>query len=151
MQLELHKSLFKIMFSGRMLVALQWVLPADYPFCYHSLLQAWMKEAGVDLAVIGLMALVGLPYTVKFLWAPFLDRYTLPFLGRRRGWLLIAQISLIMAIAGLGLTEPGKESVDGRFCGVCSNVFQRLPGYCCGCLQERGPPDEELGLARPCM
>ena len=63
-----------------------------------SVLQAWMKEEGVDLTVIGLMALVGLPYTVKFLWAPLLDRYTLPFLGRRRGWLLIAQVALALAI-----------------------------------------------------
>ena len=47
-----------------------------------SVLQAWMKEEGVDLTVIGLMALVGLPYTLKFVWAPLLDRYTLPFLGR---------------------------------------------------------------------
>ena len=56
-----------------------------------SVLQAWMKEEGVDLAVIGMMTLVGLPYTLKFLWAPFLDRFSLPFLGRRRGWLIVFQ------------------------------------------------------------
>jgi len=71
-----------------------------------TVLQAWMKEEGVDLTVIGMMALVGLPYTLKFIWAPVLDRYTLPFLGRRRGWLLIAQIALIFSIAGLGTTDP---------------------------------------------
>ena len=71
-----------------------------------SVLQAWMKEEGVDLTVIGLMALVGLPYTLKFLWAPFLDRFTLPFLGRRRGWLLLSQVALIYSIMCLGLTDP---------------------------------------------
>jgi PAT family beta-lactamase induction signal transducer AmpG len=65
-----------------------------------------MKEEGVDLTVIGFMSLVGLPYTVKFLWAPVMDRFTLPFLGRRRGWLLTAQIALIVSIAGLGFANP---------------------------------------------
>ncbi|MBN2809997.1 MAG: AmpG family muropeptide MFS transporter [Deltaproteobacteria bacterium] len=71
-----------------------------------SVLQAWMKDVGVNLKVIGLFSLVGLPYTLKFIWAPVFDRFTLPFLGRRRGWLLLAQLLLILAIAGLGLTNP---------------------------------------------
>ena len=70
-----------------------------------TVLQAWMKESGVDLTVIGIMSLVGLPYTVKFLWAPFMDRFTLPFLGRRRGWLLISQIALLCSIILLGLSN----------------------------------------------
>jgi PAT family beta-lactamase induction signal transducer AmpG len=71
-----------------------------------TVLQAWMKDEGVDLTVIGFMSLVGLPYTLKFLWAPVMDRFTLPFLGRRRGWLLTAQIALIISIAGLGFANP---------------------------------------------
>ena len=76
-----------------------------------SVLQAWMKDEGVDLGVIGLMALVGLPYTLKFLWAPVLDRFTLsllgrPLLGRRRGWLLVIQTALMLSISGLGFTRP---------------------------------------------
>lgn len=69
-------------------------------------LQAWMKEVGVDLAVIGAVTLVGLPYTLKMLWAPIMDRYTLPFLGRRRGWLVVTQLALIVAIALLGRVDP---------------------------------------------
>ena len=81
-----------------MLVALLMGFACGLPLLLTlSLLQAWMKEEGVDLTVIGLMALVGLPYTLKFLWAPFLDRFTLPFFGRRRGWLLIAQLFLIFS------------------------------------------------------
>ncbi|OPX36038.1 MAG: AmpG family muropeptide MFS transporter, partial [Desulfobacteraceae bacterium 4484_190.1] len=72
-----------------------------------SVLQAWMKEEGVDLGVIGLFSLVGLPYTLKFLWAPVLDRFSPGFMGRRRGWLLVIQVCLMAAIAGLGLTDPG--------------------------------------------
>ena len=63
-----------------------------------SILQAWMKESGIDLSTIGLFGLVGIPYSLKFLWAPFLDRFSLPFLGRRRGWLLVSQILIIITI-----------------------------------------------------
>lgn len=73
-----------------------------------SVLQAWMTEQKVDLSVIGLYSLVGLPYTLKFLWAPIFDRFTLPFFGRRRGWMLIVQLLLVLALAALGLTDPGQ-------------------------------------------
>ncbi|SVC36275.1 uncharacterized protein METZ01_LOCUS289129, partial [marine metagenome] len=58
-------------------------------------LQAWMAVEGVDLKVIGIFSLVGLPYALKFLWAPLLDRYALPFLGGRRGWIFFIQIALM--------------------------------------------------------
>jgi MFS transporter, PAT family, beta-lactamase induction signal transducer AmpG len=69
-------------------------------------LQAWMTDANVDLTTIGLFSLAALPYSLKFLWAPLLDRYVPPFLGRRRGWLLITQILLMLAIAALALRNP---------------------------------------------
>ena len=53
-------------------------------------MQAWLTTAGVDLATIGFLGLVGLPYTFKFLWAPLMDRFDLPWLGRRRGWLVLS-------------------------------------------------------------
>ena len=53
-------------------------------------LQAWFTQAGVDIVTIGFLTLVGQPYVYKFLWAPFMDRYVPPLLGRRRGWLLVA-------------------------------------------------------------
>ena len=72
--------ILKAIFSRRMLRTLLMGFSCGLPLLLTiSVLQAWMKEEGVDLTVIGLMALVGLPYTVKFLWAPFLDRFTLPF------------------------------------------------------------------------
>ncbi len=69
-------------------------------------LQAWLTVDGVDLKTIGWFALVGQPYTYKFLWAPLMDRYALPFLGRRRGWLLVTQLSLAGAIAFMGTLSP---------------------------------------------
>lgn len=69
-------------------------------------LKAWMKEAGVDLTIIGAFSLVGLPYALKFLWAPFLDRYVPRFLGRRRGWIIITQFALAFALVGLGVSNP---------------------------------------------
>jgi PAT family beta-lactamase induction signal transducer AmpG len=102
--------LAKVIFSRRMLVALVMGFSCGLPLLLTvSLLQAWMKDEGVDLAVIGLMSLVGLPYTLKFLWAPIVDRFTLPFLGRRRGWLLVAQLALMAAIIGLGLSSPAAD------------------------------------------
>ena len=70
-----------------------------------SILQAWMKDSGIDLSVIGLFGLVGIPYSLKFLWAPFLDRFSLPFLGRRRGWLLVSQILIIVTILGISFID----------------------------------------------
>src|SRR5258706_827964 len=71
-----------------------------------STLQAWMTVEGVDLKTIGVFTLVGLPYTWKFLWAPLMDRYVPPFLGRRRGWMLATQIALMIGIALIGAMDP---------------------------------------------
>jgi len=75
-------------------------------FLTSRTLQAWMTVEGVDLARIGLFSLVALPYSLKFLWSPLLDRYIPPFLGRRRGWLVITQIFLTLAIAAMSLQNP---------------------------------------------
>ena len=69
-------------------------------------LQAWMTTAKVDLATIGFFSLVTLPYSLKFIWAPVMDRYIPPFLGRRRGWVLITQVLLLVAIAAMSLHDP---------------------------------------------
>jgi len=111
-----------------------------------SLLQAWMKEEGVDLAVIGIMALVGLPYTIKFLWSPVLDRFTLPFLGRRRGWLLIAQIALVLSISALGATDPGKNPWMVAFAAFLVTFFSASQDIVIDAYRREDLSDEELGL-----
>lgn len=69
-------------------------------------LQAWLAADKVDIVAIGWFGLVGQPYIYKFLWAPLMDRYAPPFLGRRRGWLLITQVALAAAIAFMGVLSP---------------------------------------------
>ncbi|MBU0544200.1 MAG: AmpG family muropeptide MFS transporter [Proteobacteria bacterium] len=111
-----------------------------------TLLQAWMKDEGVDLAMIGMMSLVGLPYTVKFLWAPFLDRYIPAFLGRRRGWLLSAQLLLVLSIAGLGFTEPGRNPLYVIFAAILVTFFSATQDIIVDAFRRESLPDEELGL-----
>lgn len=72
-------------------------------------LQAWMTVENIDLKTIGFFSLVGQAYVFKFLWSPVMDRYTPPFLGRRRGWLLTTQILLLVSIAAMGFLEPGTQ------------------------------------------
>jgi len=69
-------------------------------------MQAWLTVEGLDLATIGFLSLVGLPYTFKFLWAPLMDRFELPWLGRRRGWLALTQLALAAALYALAATSP---------------------------------------------
>jgi PAT family beta-lactamase induction signal transducer AmpG len=73
-----------------------------------STLQAWLTEVNVDLRTIGLFTLVGLPYTLKFLWAPIMDRFVPPWLGRRRGWMIVMQLGLVAGIAAMSLIDPTK-------------------------------------------
>lgn len=75
-------------------------------FLTSKTLQAWMTVEGVNLRSIGLFSLVGLPYSLKFIWSPLLDRFVPPFLGRRRGWLVLTQGALLLAIAAMALQQP---------------------------------------------
>jgi PAT family beta-lactamase induction signal transducer AmpG len=130
-----------------MLVALLMGFSCGLPLLLTiTVLQAWMKEEGVDLAVIGMMALVGLPYTLKFLWAPILDRFTLPFLGRRRGWLLVGQTALILSITGLGFTDPGKSPWMVAFVAFLVTFFSASQDIVVDAYRREDLPDEELGL-----
>lgn len=106
----------------RMFVTLLMGFSSGLPLLLTStLLQAWLTRRGYPLGLIGLVALVGLPYSLKFLWAPFLDRYQLGALGRRRGWLFTTQILLVIAIAALGLIGPqaGFLAVSASALAVC--------------------------------
>ncbi len=141
------QDLLKTIFSPRMLVTLVMGFACGLPLLLTiSVLQAWMKEEGVDLSVIGMMALVGLPYTLKFLWAPFLDRFTLPILGRRRGWLLVAQIALILSIAGLGATRPGESPWMVAFMAFLVTFFSASQDIVVDAYRREDLSDEELGL-----
>jgi PAT family beta-lactamase induction signal transducer AmpG len=78
-------------------------------FTLIYLIQAWLAKSGVDIKSLGLFALVGFPYTFKFLWAPFMDRYSIGTLGRRRGWMVVTQLGLFLTIGAMGMFDPHSE------------------------------------------
>lgn len=93
--------------NGRVAAAMTLGFASGLPFNLpDSTLQAWLSTLDVDIKTIGWLTLVGAPYAFKFLWAPVLDRYALPILGRRRGWILVLQVMLAALIALLGLQAP---------------------------------------------
>jgi len=98
---------FRIFGQPKMAILLVLGFSSGLPlFLTSRTLQAWMTKAEVDLTTIGLFSLVALPYSLKFLWAPILDRYVPPFLGRRRGWLVITQVLLLLTIAAMSFHNP---------------------------------------------
>jgi len=107
------RPLWRELLNGRMLAAFVMGFYSGLPLLLTgSVLQAWMKDSGVDLTTIGLFALVGTPYTLKFLWAPLFDRYRLFGRSRRRGWLVLVQVLLATALAGLGSISPAAGSLE---------------------------------------
>lgn len=73
-----------------------------------STLQAWLTVSGVDIQTIAWFSWIGIPYLLKFLWSPVLDRYVPPFLGRRRGWILLTQLALVAGVAAMGTASPNE-------------------------------------------
>lgn len=97
----------EILLNRKMLICLFLGFASGMPlYVLIQLVPAWLRTEGIDLATIGLFSLVSFPYTWKFVWSPLMDRYRLPFLGRRRGWTLVTQIALLVAIASLGVFSP---------------------------------------------
>ena len=140
-------SLLKAIFNGRMLVSFLMGFSCGLPLLLTiSVLQAWMQQEGVDLTVIGLMALVGLPYTLKFLWAPVLDRFIPPFLGRRRGWLLIIQLLLTISIACLGLSQPAVNPWLVALLAFFVTFFSASQDIVVDAYRREDLSDQELGL-----
>ena len=100
-----------VYFRPRVLIVLLLGFSAGLPLALSGeTLRVWMADRGVDLGTIGLLSLAGLPYTIKFLWAPVVDALDVPWLsrrlGRRRGWLVASQLLLMAAIVFLGTRDP---------------------------------------------
>lgn len=109
-------------------------------------LKTWMREEGIDLTIIGLFALVGLPYTLKFVTAPVLDRFAVPIFGRRRGWLLIFQIGLMVSVFSLGTTNPGQNPTTVAFFALLVAFFSASQDTVIDAYRREDLADEELGL-----
>jgi PAT family beta-lactamase induction signal transducer AmpG len=89
----------------------------------ESALQAWLKDVGTTNTTIGVMSYVALPYLLKFLWAPLIDRYPLPWLGRRRGWILAMQVALAVTIGLFALQNPAVALTPITICAVVIVFF----------------------------
>jgi PAT family beta-lactamase induction signal transducer AmpG len=140
-------TIFRTLFSRRMLVALIMGYAAGLPFdLTRSLLKVWMADQGVDLTTIGLFTLVGMPYALKFLWAPAIDRFTFKWLGRRRGWLLLFQLALCGAIVLLGTV--GGSADPWWIAAVAAGVtfFSASQDIVIDAYRREDLPTAELGL-----
>jgi PAT family beta-lactamase induction signal transducer AmpG len=136
------------LFSGRMLVALLMGFSSGLPLLLTgSVLQAWLKDGGVDLGRIGLFALIGLPYTLKFLWSPLFDRYTPVWLGRRRGWLALMQFALAGALLLLGAAQPTAEHLWlVMLAGLLVSFFSASQDIVVDAYRRESMGESELGL-----
>ncbi len=98
------------LFTRRMLICVFTGFSSGLPlYLLFNLVPAWLRSEQVDLKTIGLFALIQFPYTWKFLWSPLLDRYVVPAFGRRRGWMLLTQIGLLVVIASMGAFSPQSD------------------------------------------
>lgn len=140
------ESLKKI-FGARMLSMLLMGYSAGLPLLLiGSTLQAWMTDEGVDLTSIGLVSLIGFPYVIKFLWAPLLDRYKLPFFSRRKGWMFLFQILIVISILGLSLTDPRSNLTLVCIWAFFIALFSSSQDVVLDAYRREILPDEELGL-----
>ncbi len=150
-QIEQHKTswiqVFESLLSWRMLLAFVMGFSGGLPLLLTgSLLQAWMVESKVDLGTIGLFALVGLPYTLKFVWAPLMDRYTPALLGRRRGWLFIWQLCLTASIALLGLSSPSQMLLITALAALLLSFFSASQDIVIDAYRRESLQDDEQGM-----
>jgi PAT family beta-lactamase induction signal transducer AmpG len=107
---DAHPLTFREVFNRRMVACAFTGFASGLPlFVLLQLVQAWLRDEGVGLAEIGLFALAQLPYTWKFVWSPLAERYPLPFLGRRRGWMLVTQLGLVASFAAFGYFDPALD------------------------------------------
>lgn len=102
---------FKKLFNRKQLSILLLGFASGLPLALTGQsLQAWLTTDGVDISTIGFFTLVGLPYTFKFLWAPLMDRFELPFFGRRKGWLVVTQLGLAGSLFLISLFKPSESA-----------------------------------------
>ena len=134
-------------FYKRMLICIGLGFSSGLPlYVLYQMIPAWLRSEGVDLATIGVLSLVSLPYTLKFLWSPLLDRFDPIGLGRRRSWTLLTQVGLLGALAAFSLTSP--EFSIAAISGICFvvSVFSATQDIALDAYRRELLPDRELGL-----
>lgn len=109
-------------------------------------LQAWMNDEAINLKTIGLFGILGIPYTLKFLWAPILDRYKLPFLDRRKGWAIVTQILLALVFACISFTNPSQQITYLMVLCFISNFLSATQDLVLDAYRREILPESDLGL-----
>ena len=140
-------SAWQAVLNKRMLICIFTGFASGMPlYVLFQLVPAWLREGGVSLTEIGLFALVGIPYTWKFVWAPLMDRWVPPFLGRRRGWMIIFQLALLVSIGMLGMFQPAQSTWLIAWLAVAVAFFSASQDVALDAYRREILPDEELGL-----
>ena len=135
------------LFNRRMLICVFVGFSSGLPlYLLINLLPAWLRSEGVDLKAIGLFALIGLPYTWKFLWSPLLDRFAVPWLGRRRGWMFAMHVALLVSIPALGLLRPQTDIWTIAYLAAAVAFFSASLDIALDAFRRELLPDAELGL-----
>jgi len=135
------------LFNRRMLICVFTGFSSGLPlYLLLNLVPAWLRTEGVDLKAIGLFALVQFPYTWKFLWSPLLDRYALPWLGRRRGWMFAMHVALIASIAAMGFLQPKDQIWTIAYLSAVVAFFSASLDIAMDAYRRELLPDAELGL-----
>ncbi|MBL4780970.1 MAG: AmpG family muropeptide MFS transporter [Porticoccaceae bacterium] len=136
-----------ILFNRRMLICVFTGFASGLPlYILISLVPAWLRTEGVGLKEIGLFTLIGLPYTWKFFWSPLLERYPLPLLGRRRGWMLLTQLGLLLSIAALPRFDTTNQLWPlAALCGLIA-FLSASQDIVIDAYRRELLPDIELGL-----
>jgi PAT family beta-lactamase induction signal transducer AmpG len=111
-----------------------------------STLKAWMTDLKMDLTTIGFFSLVGLPYTLKFLWSPFVDRFAIPGLGRRRGWALVAQAGVMASLVALAFSDPRQSPAAVGALAMLTAFFSASQDIVLDAYRREILRNEELGL-----
>lgn len=136
-----------IMLSWKMAAMFFFGFSSGFPFyIIKDVLKLWMTESNIDLGTIGLFSILGLPYTLKFVWAPLMDGYVPKFLGRRRGWILIAQTGLMITIAMIGQFDPSKSLFWIVLSALCINFFGASQDISLDAFRREYLTSDELGF-----
>jgi PAT family beta-lactamase induction signal transducer AmpG len=135
------------LFNRRMLICVFTGFASGLPlYLLINLVPAWLRSEHVDLKSIGLFALIQLPYTWKFLWSPLIDRYALPLLGRRRGWMLATQLLLLGSIPLFGHFDPKLDIWSIAYLATAVAFFSASQDIALDAFRRELLPDVELGL-----
>lgn len=141
-----NNSLSQSLFNRRMLICIFTGFSSGLPlYILISLVPAWLRSEGVDLKAIGLFALIQLPFTWKFIWSPFFDRF-IPPLGRRRGWMLIAQLALLLVIPLYGYLQPKTDIWLIASLSFLVAFFGASQDIALDAFRREILPDQELGI-----